>query len=154
MYVRTPNSSYNTSMLGNESCVEAPAAPQPEVCLEHLWTEPAPTIRCVCVCVCVCVLYELPLSANFLTVCWWWWSLLYSAILHSRANSLCFCCMWLSFWMSDCSFYITFLISIKLVYIQCCLVVTWLVPCETAAVSVCSLYPMNHVMSLRAKLHT
>ncbi|KAK7104440.1 anaphase-promoting complex subunit 1-like [Littorina saxatilis] len=45
MYLRTPNSSFNTSMFGNESCMEAPAAPQPEVCFEHLWTEPAPTMR-------------------------------------------------------------------------------------------------------------
>ncbi|KAK7469621.1 hypothetical protein BaRGS_00036350 [Batillaria attramentaria] len=45
MFMRTPNSSYNMSYLGNESCMETPAAPQPEVCLEHLWTEPAPTIR-------------------------------------------------------------------------------------------------------------
>ncbi|XP_076442081.1 anaphase-promoting complex subunit 1-like [Babylonia areolata] len=44
-YFRSPNSSLSASMLVNETCVDAPTAPQPEVCLEHLWTEPAPTIR-------------------------------------------------------------------------------------------------------------
>lgn len=48
IYQRTPNSC-NTSAFANESFLEGPSAPQPEVCLEHLWTEPAPPIRCVCV---------------------------------------------------------------------------------------------------------
>lgn len=48
LYSRTPNSSCNSSFLDNESYLEGPAAPQPEICLEHLWTEPVPPIRCVC----------------------------------------------------------------------------------------------------------
>ncbi|PVD25604.1 hypothetical protein C0Q70_13262 [Pomacea canaliculata] len=45
LYSRTPNSSCNSSFLDNESYLEGPAAPQPEICLEHLWTEPVPPIR-------------------------------------------------------------------------------------------------------------
>ena len=47
------------------------------------------------------------------------------ATLCSQAGSLCSCHMW--FWMSG-------LVSTEVVYLRCCLVVAWLVPCETAAV--------------------
>ena len=36
--------------------------------------------------------------------------------------------------------YRAFWISTKVVYVECCFVVTWLVPCETAAVSTCSVF--------------
>ena len=62
------------------------------------------------------------------------WLLLYSTILHAWADSLHSC---MPFWMSDCSFFIAhFWISTEVVHLQCCLVVTWQVPCEAAAVLV------------------
>ncbi|KAL8567686.1 hypothetical protein ACOMHN_008994 [Nucella lapillus] len=45
LYLRSANTSLNASMMVNESCLDGLSAPQPEVCLEHLWTEPAPTLR-------------------------------------------------------------------------------------------------------------
>ena len=44
--------------------------------------------------------------------------------------------------------------SMKVVYVQCCVVVTWLVPHETAAVLAHSVHTnttMHHVTSLHAK---
>ena len=85
------------------------------------------------------------LSADFLltllsenTICaayYYYYSwLLYSAILCSRANSLRTCVMW--FWTSDCIlFKRVLLISTEVVYWQPSLVLAWLVPSETAAVS-------------------
>ena len=34
-------------------------------------------------------------------------------------------------------------------YLQCCLVVTWLVPCETTAVCTCSVYTIQPCTSLQ-----
>ena len=42
--------------------------------------------------------------------------------------------------MSNSLFLAHFYISTKLVYLHHCLVVTWLVPCEMPAISVCSVY--------------
>ena len=49
-----------------------------------------------------------------------------------------------------------FLISTEVVYLQRCLVVTWLVPCKTAAISAHSVYTIQPctVTSLHAKPHT
>ena len=55
----------------------------------------------------------------------------HSAIFCSRADSLCSCRMW--FRMSD--FPCAFWISTEALYLQRCLVVTWLMPRKTAAVS-------------------
>ena len=54
----------------------------------------------------------------------------YSAIFCSWADSLHTCHMW--FWMNDCSFFFLtiFWISTEVVYLQHCLVITWLVLCE------------------------
>ena len=84
-------------------------------------------------------------------------SLLYIAILCSRADSPRSCRMWFS--MTNCIlFWRVFLISTEVVYIQCCLVVTWLVPRETAAVSARSVYTIQlctmSPTSLHAKPHT
>ena len=67
------------------------------------------------------------------------WSLLYSAIFHSWADSLCSCCVW--FLIIDCHLFIniTFLNIHQSGVFKCCLVVTWLVPHKPAADSVHSL---------------
>ena len=77
-------------------------------------------------------------------------------------NFLCCCCFYIvlfsareqthhapvacdSEWVTV-AFYRVSWISIELVYLQCSLVATWLVPCETAAVSAHVLWtPYNHV---------
>ena len=67
------------------------------------------------------------------------WSRLTTLLLHVVLNE----------WLAS-SFFGAFWISIKVVYIQCCLVVTWLVPRETAAVSARSGYtvqPCTIIMS-------
>ena len=72
---------------------------------------------------------------------------LYSAILCSAADSLHFCRMW--FWMSDCNLlqrileYCSLLQCILEYSLKCCLVVTWLVPHETAAILARSVYTIQ-----------
>ena len=48
-----------------------------------------------------------------------------------------------SMWVTSFLLHIFEYISTKLVYLQCCLVVTWLVPRETAAISAHSVYTMQ-----------
>ena len=89
-------------------------------------------------------------------LCWCCWSLLYSAILHSRADSLhshvilqesldfksFFCCC----------FYLSF--SFFLHQSGVLTVLAWPVPHETAAVLACSVYTIQPcTMSLHAKPH-
>ena len=69
------------------------------------------------------------------------WSLLYSSTFDSQADSLHSCHMW--FWMRESLFQGQFWISTKMVQIQHCLVVTQLLPCETVAVSACSVYTIQ-----------
>ena len=77
---------------------------------------------------------------------------LYIAILHSQADSLHYFCMW--FWMSDGI--PSELFAPKVVYSQCYLAATWLVPCETAAIlaHVLRIQPCTRLVSLHAKPHT
>ena len=72
------------------------------------------------------------------------WSLLYSATLRSRADSLR--SYRTRFWVTvdSCS---AFWISTEVVYLQRCLVVAWLVSSETAAVSVRSVYTISCITS-------
>ena len=73
----------------------------------------------------------------------YWW-LLYSAILHSRADRLAARLSHV-FWMSDySSFYSTFSVCIEVVYIQRYWDVTWLVPRETAVSAHVLCAPYNH----------
>ncbi|XP_041352756.1 anaphase-promoting complex subunit 1-like [Gigantopelta aegis] len=44
-YLRTPSAANNFSIIGSESFTDRVKPIQPEVCLEHIWTEPAPPIR-------------------------------------------------------------------------------------------------------------
>ena len=60
------------------------------------------------------------------------WSRLTTLLLHVVLNE----------WLAS-SFFGAFWISIKVVYMQCCLVVTWLVPRETAAFSTFSVYTIQ-----------
>ena len=74
-----------------------------------------------------------------LSLWWWWWLLLYSAILHSQADSLD-ACLILHEWIA---FYSTFL---NIHWSSVLTALAWLVPHETAAVSVQVLCtPYNHV---------
>ena len=98
------------------------------------------------------------------------WSPLYSAVLYSWASpwynctgwqgvkhqvtlpclswadSLHSCCMW--FWLTDLAFLAHFSISTIVVYLQCYLVVTWLVPRETPSISTHSLCKYMHIGGL------
>ena len=91
---------------------------------------------CVCGCVCVCVC----------GCCGCGWSLLYSAILRSRADSLGSCRTRFSM---SVAFFLSFLNHVFEYPLNWCtqhyLVVTWVMPRETAAVSthvMCT--PYNH----------
>ena len=65
-------------------------------------------------------------------------SLLCSIILHALADSMHSCCMWLN---DLPAFYsVFFKISSEVMYLQRSLVVKWLEPCETAAISPHSVY--------------
>ena len=79
----------------------------------------------------------------FITILCCCWSLLYSAILHSHSRLGAFLLhVILNEWLA---FGNRFWISTEVVYLQRCLVVTWLVPRETAAVSAHVLWPpYNH----------
>ena len=72
----------------------------------------------------------------------------YIALFSAHEHTHCAFVLCDSIWVTV-AFYSAFWISTKVVYIQCCLVVTWLVPLEAAAVlacSVCSIQPctMSH----------
>ena len=64
------------------------------------------------------------------------------------------CCMW--FWVSDYCFTVCYLTATEVVYWQCCLVVAWLVPHETAVISAhvprtpCNHAPVYGVTSFKA----
>ena len=64
----------------------------------------------------------------------------YTALFSALEQTHC-ARMW--FYMSDLLFIARFWISTKVVYLQRCLVVTWLVPRETAAVSARSVYTIQ-----------
>ena len=68
------------------------------------------------------------------------WLLLYTALFSALEQTHC-SHMW--FWISDYLLIVCFWISTKVVYLQHCLVVTWLVPHVTAAISVHSAYTMQ-----------
>ena len=79
-------------------------------------------------------------------------------LFSSSEQTCCTLVIWL--WMSDCSFTLCVLIikkkkkaiSTKVVYLQCCLVVTWLVPCENAAAwahVLCTPYGQGSVYRVR-----
>ena len=61
------------------------------------------------------------------------WSPLFSAVFCSRVDTLQSCGTRL--WINECRLYSWFLVSTEVMYLQRCLVVTWLVPRETAAIS-------------------
>ena len=44
-YLRTPSAANNFSIIGSESFIDRVKPIQPEVCLEHIWTEPAPSYQ-------------------------------------------------------------------------------------------------------------
>ncbi|XP_048246060.1 anaphase-promoting complex subunit 1-like [Haliotis rufescens] len=44
-YFRTPSGSHNVSLTGNDSITEFEAPLKPEICFDHLWTEPPPPMR-------------------------------------------------------------------------------------------------------------
>ena len=77
---------------------------------------------CVRACVCVCC-----------CCCWWWWSLLYSAILRSRTDWLLLTHAVLNEW--QCSFLSRVWNIHPSAVLTAGLLVTWLVPRQTAAVS-------------------
>ena len=78
------------------------------------------------------------------------WSLLYSAILGADSLRSCHTSFWMSgcifFWVCVCAF---FFISTKMVYWQCYLAVTWLVPHESAAISAYSVYTIQPCTNLQ-----
>ena len=61
----------------------------------------------------------------------------YAALFSALEQTHC-TCMW--FFMSNQLLIARFWIFTEVVYLQHCLIVTWLVPRETAAISVCSVY--------------
>ena len=71
------------------------------------------------------------------------WSclLLYSAILRSRVL-IALLSHVISKWVIV-AFYSMFWISTEVVHVQHCLLITWLVPCETAVILACSVYTIQ-----------
>ena len=78
---------------------------------------------------------------------YYYWSLLYSAILHSRADSLCLHVIlheWLAFYSAFLNIHRSGVLT----------VLAWLVPHETAAISARSVYTIQPcTVSLHAKPH-
>ena len=90
-----------------------------------------PTCQFTCVGVCVCLL----------GVGWGGGVDRFYIVLFSTLKQTHCACMW--FYISDSLFIACFWISTKVVYLQRCLILTWLVPRETDAILACSLYTVR-----------
>ena len=113
--------------------------------------------ECVCVCMraCVCVdrmnlkcalHWHIYISAH--SVLWWWSLFIYSTILHSRADSLHLCVL-LHEWIAVYSAFFEYPLK------WCTFSVAWLMPHESAAVSVHHVYhaPCNFMQSHISKVN-
>ena len=96
------------------------------------------------------LLEQFPVKYGWSLLCW---SVLYSAILRSRADSRRLHVTlrdWLAFYSAF--FFVFFYISTEVVYLAA---LTWLVPHKNSAVSALSVYTIQPcTMSLHAKQHT